>query len=129
MKVLLCGGGNAIHVLASYVSSLPDTECCILSLFPGEADRLREAIPENGVKCINDLGPDVYGKPVMVSDDVEAVAPGADVVIFAVPSFTHELYLKALKFVLKPGVTIGACLLYTSPSPRDKRQSRMPSSA
>ena len=23
----------------------------------------------------------------------------------------------------------GACLLYTSPSPRDKRQSRMPSSA
>ena len=24
---------------------------------------------------------------------------------------------------------LGACLLYTSPSPRDKRQSRMPSSA
>ena len=24
---------------------------------------------------------------------------------------------------------IGTCLLYTSPSPRDKRQSRMPSSA
>ena len=27
------------------------------------------------------------------------------------------------------GVVIGTCLLYTSPSPRDKRQSRMPSSA
>ena len=26
-------------------------------------------------------------------------------------------------------VTVGSCLLYTSPSPRDKRQSRMPSSA
>ena len=26
-------------------------------------------------------------------------------------------------------VTLGPCLLYTSPSPRDKRQSRMPSSA
>ena len=26
-------------------------------------------------------------------------------------------------------VIIGVCLLYTSPSPRDKRQSRMPSSA
>ena len=25
--------------------------------------------------------------------------------------------------------TVEACLLYTSPSPRDKRQSRMPSSA
>ena len=27
------------------------------------------------------------------------------------------------------GCILGACLLYTSPSPRDKRQSRMPSSA
>ena len=27
------------------------------------------------------------------------------------------------------GITISTCLLYTSPSPRDKRQSRMPSSA
>ena len=26
-------------------------------------------------------------------------------------------------------VRVGSCLLYTSPSPRDKRQSRMPSSA
>ena len=26
-------------------------------------------------------------------------------------------------------VTVKSCLLYTSPSPRDKRQSRMPSSA
>ena len=31
--------------------------------------------------------------------------------------------LKAVDYLLKP------CLLYTSPSPRDKRQSRMPSSA
>ena len=27
------------------------------------------------------------------------------------------------------GAKLNACLLYTSPSPRDKRQSRMPSSA
>ena len=27
------------------------------------------------------------------------------------------------------GSLLGTCLLYTSPSPRDKRQSRMPSSA
>ena len=30
---------------------------------------------------------------------------------------------------LAPGTTYYYCLLYTSPSPRDKRQSRMPSSA
>ena len=29
----------------------------------------------------------------------------------------------------KMGFKVGTCLLYTSPSPRDKRQSRMPSSA
>ena len=30
---------------------------------------------------------------------------------------------------LLAGAQTGTCLLYTSPSPRDKRQSRMPSSA
>ena len=34
---------------------------------------------------------------------------------------------KAVKILLKGCIT--SCLLYTSPSPRDKRQSRMPSSA
>ena len=38
-----------------------------------------------------------------------------------------------LNYVTFPGMTeqdkIDPCLLYTSPSPRDKRQSRMPSSA
>ena len=31
--------------------------------------------------------------------------------------------------VIDGGKVVGICLLYTSPSPRDKRQSRMPSSA
>ena len=30
---------------------------------------------------------------------------------------------------IRTGLAMGICLLYTSPSPRDKRQSRMPSSA
>lgn len=110
MKVLLCGGGNAIHVLTSYVSSLEDTDVYILSLFPGEADRLRDSIEctDKGIKCINDLGDDVYGRPVKISEKAQEVAPGADVVILAIPSFTHELYLKALKPYLQQGVTLGA---------------------
>ena len=32
-------------------------------------------------------------------------------------------------FYVQIGPNTGTCLLYTSPSPRDKRQSRMPSSA
>lgn len=63
MKVLLCGGGNAIHVLSAYISAKPDTDVTILSLFPGEAEKLRDAIPEEGIRCINDLGDDVVGKP------------------------------------------------------------------
>ena len=31
--------------------------------------------------------------------------------------------------IIKLDITPNSCLLYTSPSPRDKRQSRMPSSA
>ena len=38
-----------------------------------------------------------------------------------------------IEFQIEAGTTCivpcGTCLLYTSPSPRDKRQSRMPSSA
>lgn len=52
MKVLLCGGGNAIHVLSSYVSSLDDCEAMVLSLFPGEADRFRDALTEEGIRCM-----------------------------------------------------------------------------
>ena len=39
-----------------------------------------------------------------------------DTIIFDVDASRHPFYIKT-------------CLLYTSPSPRDKRQSRMPSSA
>ena len=42
-----------------------------------------------------------------------------------------ELYQKCTAGGVKPlmGCEVYICLLYTSPSPRDKRQSRMPSSA
>ena len=37
--------------------------------------------------------------------------------------------ITAEKMIEKENVKLSGCLLYTSPSPRDKRQSRMPSSA
>jgi hypothetical protein len=108
MKVLLCGGGNAIHVLSSYIGAQPDCDVYILTLFQGEAERLRQAVPNEGIKCDNDLGDDVYGKPVTISEDPSEVAIGSDIVIFAIPSFGHELYLKALKPYLNKGVILGA---------------------
>ena len=43
----------------------------------------------------------------------------------------HSLASYLMDGVAKPDLIVDgyACLLYTSPSPRDKRQSRMPSSA
>ena len=37
--------------------------------------------------------------------------------------------INAINDGLQKGLSLKTCLLYTSPSPRDKRQSRMPSSA
>ena len=46
----------------------------------------------------------------------------------ATKRFTFRYPEQKLKFV-GDGYQYDPCLLYTSPSPRDKRQSRMPSSA
>ena len=108
MKVLLCGGGNAIHVLTSYVGSKPDCEVSVLTLYPGEADRFRAACPDEGVQCQNDLGPDVYGKPKVITDDPSKLDNDIDVVIMALPALFHQAYLEALKPYLRRGVVIGA---------------------
>ena len=41
---------------------------------------------------------------------------------------THVLY-SALRYDRRGKTSAGICLLYTSPSPRDRQKSRMPSSA
>ena len=41
----------------------------------------------------------------------------------------HECSYQYIRCETNSGVCACSCLLYTSPSPRDKRQSRMPSSA
>ena len=43
--------------------------------------------------------------------------------------YSKEDFLNLKIHGLKKGDILVGCLLYTSPSPRDKRQSRMPSSA
>ena len=43
--------------------------------------------------------------------------------------FDYDALMSSTGYGLDDVARIQACLLYTSPSPRDKRQSRMPSSA
>ena len=83
--------------------------------------------------------------PVGTGDEIEAIIkrirPDADICVVSNPEFLREG--AAINDFKRPDrVVVGldgsaqvqaqaveTCLLYTSPSPRDKRQSRMPSSA
>ena len=61
-------------------------------------------------------------QPVKARDAKDLLATPAAVTEVAPPT-------NMLIEVIAPEAGLNACLLYTSPSPRDKRQSRMPSSA
>ena len=59
-----------------------------------------------------------------------SVAAGESVALVGENGAGKSTFMNISAGVLKPDAgTISICLLYTSPSPRDKRQSRMPSSA
>ena len=66
------------------------------------------------VVCTREPGGTPLGRSIrellLHTEDQEAPAPTAELLLYAADRAQH-------------------CLLYTSPSPRDKRQSRMPSSA
>ena len=63
---------------------------------------------------------DQYDKPVLIG-------PATRVLLFTTEKSTSDWVIKALS--AKASEHPGACLLYTSPSPRDGLLSRMPSSA
>ena len=69
--------------------------------------------------------------PISITIKKVSVFEKLDVNVFdSVPPDAIYNFSRQLSVMLKAGVPlIDACLLYTSPSPRDKRQSRMPSSA
>ena len=89
-------------------------------------------------------GVDIFAKkgtPVLASglgtvSSVKTSERGGKTVWVRDDKFGHQQYFAHLDKQLvtegqlvEKGDTLGTCLLYTSPSPRDKRQSRMPSSA
>ena len=69
-----------------------------------------------------------------MKNDNRQNTPEHDAMAEAAIAMLDTKFLKALSDptrvqIVKKLILLGACLLYTSPSPRDKRQSRMPSSA
>ena len=67
--------------------------------------------------------------PEKVLEDVGTLIDGLGAIGLEVNSAKCELTILDDDAPVETELLFRACLLYTSPSPRDKRQSRMPSSA
>ena len=64
---------------------------------------------------------EIFGKPTRIRSSQDAIEAGIGMV--------HQHFMLVDVFTVLENILLGACLLYTSPSPRDQRGSRMPSSA
>nr|CAJ43559.1 alanopine dehydrogenase [Sipunculus nudus] len=104
---LVCGGGNAAHVLAGMGASRPDTEVRVLTLYADEAERWEKAL-EGTTLCVTSK-PDkksYTANPTKVSKDPAKVVPGSDIIMITVPAFAHAQYFSAIKPHMKEGVVI-----------------------
>ena len=118
VKVVLCGCGNAVHVLTSFMgkhlqnhpSKEHEYEYSVNVLSLGHAERLAEdcELSDGYIRCTNDLGNDTYGKANVISGDAADVVPGCNVIIFALPTDRHEMYLTAMKPYIQEGTIIGS---------------------
>ena len=68
----------------------------------------------------------IAGRNIDKLEKVRSQVADEDIPIFIADSFDED---SLSKFVKKTKVVCSTCLLYTSPSPRDVEESRMPSSA
>jgi hypothetical protein len=66
--VVLCGGGHAVHVLASLVSQARETR--ILNVRPDGERKWKQALESSkSVHCFNSEGSDIVGSVTMVRFD------------------------------------------------------------
>ena len=68
-------------------------------------------------------------KKVASLENISKTYGKEDLTVKALDSINLEIYKGDYLAVMGASGSGKSCLLYTSPSPRDKRQSRMPSSA
>ena len=101
--------------------------------YQGLEDRRLLAVTANLVGSEVVIGGDAWDNTVVVRQ----AGANLEVAVANQGSFSFDFAsVSSLRFVGRAGddvftneTNINTCLLYTSPSPRDKRQSRMPSSA
>ena len=120
-KLGLCSGQFTAPMLAALLMILGYSINDTIVLF----DRIREELK---------LHPD-YSLRRLVDFSVNRVLPRTILTSVTTLLAASALYvfgagiIKDFSFVFILGILTGTCLLYTSPSPRDRTRSRMPSSA
>ena len=94
---------------------------------PGRVDRMEHFLDKkfgSGQRCVGDGHGDWRLEHSFVDDGLD------DRVVAVLVGLGQELVDFGESVIVgDPSPAVQGCLLYTSPSPRDKRQSRMPSSA
>jgi opine dehydrogenase len=109
VRICICGGGNAVHVMASDMGAREDLWVGIYAPFQDEAARMQAGLDANeGKICRHLRGEVTEGKPDLVSADPALVVPDADVVLIPLPSFSHESTLREIGPHLKDGCTVVA---------------------
>ena len=81
---------------------------------------------EIGIGTVTDATPDTLARTTVLNNSLGTTAKinfSGTLDVFCTMPASKSVYLDST------GTPVGACLLYTSPSPRDRQKSRMPSSA
>eukprot|EP00919_Chromeraceae_sp_WS-2016_P036088 GHVR01085634.1.p1 GENE.GHVR01085634.1~~GHVR01085634.1.p1 ORF type:complete len:403 (+),score=77.98 GHVR01085634.1:54-1262(+) len=108
-RVVLCGGGNSVHVLAAQLGAREEYEVSIFASFGDEAEKFKKGMEINGgkVTCVT-RDSSVSGTPAVVTNQAKDVVPNADILVLAVPSFAHRGILQDVVPFIKKGVLIVA---------------------
>jgi ketopantoate reductase len=105
-RVLICGTGSGAHALAA-VASRNGFDVCVLSQNAGKAQRWNESLQRQPLAVIGRNGDGAWmANSFSVTDDPAVAARGCDLIIFAVPTFSHERYLELLKPEIRDGCVI-----------------------
>ena len=114
IRICICGGGALGLVTACVLSSRKDCQLNLLTAHPTSWQKQ--------IQCVDLEGKIYQGELNLVTSNAEEAVINSDIILLCLPGFLIEQTLQQIQ----PYIT---CLLYTSPSPRDQRGSRMPSSA
>jgi len=105
-RVVICGTGSGAHALAA-VASRNGFEVCVLSQSADKAQRWTESMQHQPLAVIGRNGDGAWtANSFQVTHDPAVAARGCDLIIFAVPIFSHERYLELLKPEIKDGCVI-----------------------